>query len=136
MSNPAPEPGDWWLFQRLSFGEREDRLELQHRETLRSQQAWAAYQFVEESVERGGEEALEVVLRLLDAAPPEKGHATVGAGPLEDLVNDHGNALADSIDELARRRPDFAACLATVAVDESTLQPDTVRRLSRWLRTD
>jgi hypothetical protein len=76
-----------------------------------------------------------VVLRLLDDAPPEQGHAVVGAGPLEDLVNDHGDALAERIEQLARRRPDFAASLAAVAVDESTLQPDTRRRLSRWVRT-
>jgi hypothetical protein len=77
-----------------------------------------------------------VVLRLLDAAPPGQGHAIVGAGPLEDLVTDHGDALVERIEQLARRRPDFAAPLGAVAVDETMLQPDTSRRLSRWVRTD
>jgi len=42
------------------------------------------------------------VLRLLDSGPPEDGLVTVGAGPLEDLINQHGHALAARIEELAR----------------------------------
>src|SRR3954469_15257480 len=68
MSDGAPGPEGWWLFQRLSTGEREDRLELERRETLRAQRAWLGYWFVEESIDRGGEEALDVVLRLLDGS--------------------------------------------------------------------
>src|SRR4051794_31552841 len=130
MSDGAPGPEDWRLFQRLSTGEREGRLELERRETLSAQRAWLGYWFVEESIDRGGEEALDVVLRLLDAAQREE-ESTVGAVPLEDLVNAHGDALADRIEELARRRPNFAGCLASVALDESTLQPDTLRLLFR-----
>ncbi len=130
----APDPGDWWLFQRLSTGERADRLELDRGESSRANAAWLGYWCVEESIDRAGEEALDVVLRLLNSAPPEQGHI-VGAGPLEDLINAHGDALAGRIEELARPRPEFAACLGCVAVDDTALEPHTLSRLTRWVRT-
>jgi hypothetical protein len=54
-----PDPSDWWLFQQLSAGGRDERLELDRQESSRSKVAWRAYRLVEESNDRGGEEALE-----------------------------------------------------------------------------
>jgi hypothetical protein len=55
------------------------------------------------------------VLWLLDSAPDEQGHVTVGTAPLEDLISADGDALPAGIEEPVRRRSVFAAILAWVA---------------------
>lgn len=119
-----PEPGERG---------REDRVELERGESPRAQSAWAARERVERMVDDGGEAAIRVILELLATAPDHKGTVAVGAGPLEDLVNSHGDELVDQIEQAARQRPDFAASLRSVVVEDGSLRADTAELLARWL---
>lgn len=124
---------DWWLFQRMAAGPREDRVELDRGESPEALAAWAAYRSVHERVDGGDAGALRLVVDLLSLAPNGAGVAAVGAGPLEDLVTQHGDALVGAIEATARRNPGFAACLGSVQVEDGALGPETVNRLARWL---
>ena len=124
---------DWWLFQRMSAGPREDRVDLDRGESAGAVAAWAAHRSVHERVDGGEPGALRLVVDLLSRAPNGAGVAAVGAGPLEDLVTQHGDALVEVIEATARRDPGFAACLGSVNVEDGTLGPETVNRLARWL---
>lgn len=126
-------PAAWWLFQELSGGRREERVELERRETPRARAAWAAHEHVDTIVRDGGAPAVEVILDLLDAAADGAAITTVGSGPLEDLVNRHGDSLADVLERTARQRPDFAASLGSVVVARGAVAPGTAERLTRWL---
>jgi hypothetical protein len=60
------------------------------------------------------ERAWPVILALIEAAPNEEALAFVAAGPLEDLIQSHGNDFADRIIERARRDPRFRSALRDV----------------------
>jgi hypothetical protein len=124
---------DWWLFQTMAAGERDQRVELERDESPKAHRAWSAFWFVQETMGNGGDSAIQLVLALLDKAPDDQGVATVGAGPLEDLVNDHGADLVDLIERTARQSPLFAAALGSVWVEGRPLLAEAVDRLSRWL---
>jgi hypothetical protein len=118
----------WWQHKRLSSGSRTERKQLSLGEPA---EIVRANQIVYESMWQGGTDALDLVVALIDAAPGEDVIAYVGAGPLEDLLRDHADALIDQVDDLARRSPTFARALSAVypsdAWDSSTQQ-----RLARW----
>jgi hypothetical protein len=57
----------------------------------------------------------------------------VAAGPLEDLVHEHGVALVDDVDRLARQRPTFRRAMAGVWLSPGVLDPGSERRLRRWV---
>ena len=59
----------------------------------------------------------------------------VGTGPLEDLVNDHGDVLVDEIEQAARQAPEFASALGSVSVEQGALRHETLQRLARWTGT-
>jgi hypothetical protein len=122
----------WWLFRAMAGGEHEDRVELERGESVRAQRAWRAFAEVQSILRQGGEDAVGLILGLLDAAT---GHAevAVGPGPLEDLISEHGDNLVDLIDRTARQRPDFAASLQSVSLEAGTLRTETMDRLSRWV---
>jgi hypothetical protein len=89
-----------------------------------------------------GEDAVGLILGLLDAAPgnaapgdaaPGDAEVAVGAGPLEDLISEHGDELVDLIDRTARQRPDFAASLRSVSLEAGTLRTETMASLARWV---
>jgi hypothetical protein len=123
----------WWLFQSLASGSRENRVDLERGESPTAQAAWAAREHVQRLIADGGESAIRAILELLAAAPDHEAIVTVGAGPLEDLINDHGDELVELVEQTARERPDFAASLRSVAVEDGRLKPATVERLARWL---
>src|SRR3954451_14889113 len=58
-------------------------------------------------MDSGGDDAIPLVLALLEAPAEEEASVAVGTGPLEDLVNDHGDALADAGERPARQSPVF-----------------------------
>lgn len=78
-------------------------------------------------------EVLDVLELLVERAPDTSGALTVGAGPLENLIHEHGDRLVDELESRARRSPLFAAALASVWLEDGHLQATTVERLSPWL---
>ena len=95
------------------------------------------YEAARERIDQGGPKALEFVMALLSSSPDadESGEAQVGAGPLEDLVTEHGDELSQQIEELARHCPPFRRALATVSLENGTLSPVAEGRLARWIPT-
>jgi hypothetical protein len=122
---------DWWQYQRLAQGSRSERKAL---ELGQPPAAWSARASVEGAIDSGGIEALQVILALLEAAPDASGVAVAAAGPLEDLVHQHGDALVDELDHLARQRPVFRQAMSGVWLSPGIVDPDTERRLRNWLR--
>jgi hypothetical protein len=117
----------------MSVGERPERIELERGESVRARKLWRAYEVVQQTMDTGGDNAIRLIVALLDAAPGDEGPAAVGPGPLEDLINEHGDDLADTLGQAARQSPEFAQALGAVAVEEGRLRPETVDRLARWL---
>ena len=125
----------WWLFRGMSVAGRGERVELQRGETLHAQEAWQAYWSVQQTMDDGGDDAIRLVLALLDAAPDDESMVLVAAGPLEDLINEHGDDLVELIEKTARQSSMFAGALESVWVDRVALRPETFDRLAPWLRT-
>ena len=59
-------------------------------------------------------EALEVILEILKIAEEEQVLANLAAGPLEDLLAEHGIVVIDRIIELAKSDPRFRDLLQGV----------------------
>jgi len=68
-------------------------------------------------MDSGGDDAIPLVLALLEASAEEEASVAVGTGPLEDLINDHGDALADAVERTARQSPLFARALGAVSLE-------------------
>jgi hypothetical protein len=120
----------WWEYQRLASGSGEERKALESGQPLA---AAAAFEYVASLVDSGASEVVGLLAELIDEAPAGRSVATVGAGPLEDLIHDHGDSLVDEIDERARRSGRFAEALASVWLERDRLDPATVARLSVWV---
>ena len=56
---------------------------------------------------RAPEIAWGIVIELIDRAPSEKALGYFAAGPLEDLLSEHGPALIDRVEQRARENPKF-----------------------------
>lgn len=121
--------GKWWEYQRLARGGRAERKRLSLGEPVRVCAGWEA---ARDRIETGGLDALELVLALVDTAPDAAGVASVGAGPLEDLVHEHGTALVADIERLARQHAGFRQALGSVWLSPGALDADTRERLSAW----
>ncbi|MBL7490134.1 hypothetical protein I6A60_01270 [Frankia sp. AgB1.9] len=122
----------WWEGQRLANGTREERKLWSLGEPPEVERGWQA---ARELIDRGGENALELVVALLRSMPDEAGAVTVGAGPLEDLIAEHGNEISLRIDELARRCPLFRQALSSVWLEDGALDSEAARRLTPWTPT-
>lgn len=57
----------------------------------------------------------------------------VAAGPLEDLVRKHGNALVHEIEDVATQDERFRLALRGVWLPPGALQPDVERTLAQWI---
>ena len=57
---------------------------------------------------------LEAIVRLLNEAPEMEVMAPLAAGPLEDLLGAHGDALIDQVEALARAHAPFRDALGGV----------------------
>jgi hypothetical protein len=120
----------WWEYQRLSAGNRAERKNLELGEPRR---AVVAAERVYEHIRGGGLTALALVKALVDAAASADDLALVGAGPVEDLLVEHGRALIDEIDRLARQAPHFASALAGVWWSSAEAGPEVTARLETWI---
>src|SRR3954470_17244582 len=125
---------DWWSFHCLQQGTREQRVDLERVESPLAQRAQLAYDHVQSCVEVGGTEALDLVEALIASAPDSDAVAVVSAGPLEELVYDHGAALVDGIERRARQDPAFGKALRSVWLDNGALPPEVEARLREWVR--
>ncbi len=120
----------WWKYQRLAVGSRLERKALELGEPS---DAVGAADAAHEQIRRGGVQALELVSALLLGAETDDDIARVGAGPLEDLLVDHGAAIVDEVEELARRDPRFAEAMTGVLWSAADAGPEATRRLQRWI---
>jgi hypothetical protein len=53
------------------------------------------------------EEAMDAILAVLKLNPSDKVIAVLAAGPLEDLIADHGPEVIDKIEKIARQNLKF-----------------------------
>ena len=121
---------DWWEYHRLARGSREDRKGLERGEPAG---ACAARWAVNARVEAGGVAAVELVHALCRAEPVNDEGMTVGCGPLEDLVHEHGDDVIDEIEQRARLFPEFARALSHVWLEDGHVSEGTAVRLRRWI---
>jgi hypothetical protein len=84
-------------------------------------------------VDSGGREAVELLVALNDAGPTGDDGLTVGCGPLEDLLRDHGDTVAADVDDHARRSPAFARALSHVWLQPGQLSEAAENRLKPWV---
>lgn len=134
MTGMSPSDSDlatgWWEYGRLSDGSRAERKWLETNPRSAPSLAWEE---VQHRMSQGGAAALDTVLALIDRAPQDADLSAVGAGPLEDLVHEHGLALAGDIDRFARTHAGFRVALQSVYVDHARLGEDAGERLARWI---
>jgi hypothetical protein len=121
---------NWWAYQRLARGSREERKAL---ELGQPAEAQAALDIVAATVESGTADAVRLLVALEDDAPPDDDGVTVGSGPLEELITAHGRELADEIAKNARRSPSFARALSRVWLTPGHLDPRAEAQLSAWV---
>jgi hypothetical protein len=122
---------NWWRFQHLSSGTRDERIALEAGQPVDVIEANA---YVKDQVALGGPAAIDLIVRLVEAAPASDAVTTVGAGPLEDLVQEHGDELIAELETSARRSPVFAEALGAVWLEAGDVTSDTAERLAPWLR--
>jgi hypothetical protein len=89
---------------------------------------------VEQRIDAGGAQAVRLLAALAAAAPPDDDGTTVGAGPLEALLHEHGDSVIDEIEWTAGRSASFAQALSRVWLERGRLSPATERRLAIWVR--
>lgn len=137
-TGPVSEPrttselvAGWWQHLQLSSGGREARKRLQDGHELFADAGW---QGVTDRMERGGVAALDLIDALLAAGPAdEDAVGQVGAGPLEDLLHQHGAALVDEVERRALQDARFRQALSGVWLEHGVLDGEVQRRLERWV---
>lgn len=121
--------GTWWRHAALAHSEvRADR--------LASDDLWWAWEAVDEVVDVGGVAAVDLVAALVEGAPGENEDqemAYLGAGPLENLLVEHGGdpEVFAAVMERSRRSASFRLALECVWLEEAELPPAT---RSEWTR--
>ncbi len=75
--------------------------------------SWASGE-LDDIVREEPERAFPLILSLIGASPSDEFLAIVAAGPLENLLCEHGEAFIERVEELARRDPHFRRGLAGV----------------------
>lgn len=113
----------WKQYALSTSGDRAARLEA-------SNWLWA-WEDVERATEDADGDVVELLIDLADAAPDTQALASLGAGPIEDLIERHGEAFADRIDEAARRHANFRTALRSVWYNDAVPRP-IVERLRRF----
>jgi hypothetical protein len=92
-----------------------------------------AFNVVHDRMNAGGVAGVDLVRALVECAPNETELWSIGAGPLEDLVRAHGDALVDLLVGCADRDPRFAEALSCVWVKPEALSIKTVQRLKKYV---
>jgi len=132
MADPVADEliANWWEYWRRAKGDRDERKALELGEPV---EVCAAHDRVERRIGAGGREAVQLLAALAAAAPPGDNGMTVGAGPLESLLHEHGDSVIDEIERVARRSASFAQALSQVWLERGWLSAATERRLAVWL---
>lgn len=107
---PAPIPARYWP------GETEPAEATDYE--------WSEWE-VSSIIKSGGIEAVALLADLAAAAPTDAALGYLGAGPVEDLVNWYGTAVAHGLDAAIRREPRLALALDGVRVGTEELDPTT-----------
>jgi hypothetical protein len=81
---------------------------------LTVQRHWWAYQAMCKLVEASPEEALSLILVVLERASSPNDLADIGSGPLEDLLRLHAIAVIDKVETLAKSNPAMRTALSHV----------------------
>lgn len=125
----------YWRYFGLSSGDRADR--------LAAEDLFWAWERVTELAEGETAEAISTLVALAQAAPGTPGVdlmdddrlltslAYLGAGPVEDFINAHGEEAVQPIDTAARRNERIRIALRCTSFDRS-LSPASAERLRRF----
>ena len=113
----------YFLQHRLSSGSRAERLEA-------DQHFWA-WELVERTVHQDAEKGWDLILGLIAAAATEDEVGFVAAGPLEDLIHEHGSEVVEWVEERARLDSDFRRALAGVVAPDDEAGARIDRLLGR-----
>jgi hypothetical protein len=97
---------DVWLERHVLISEKKIK--------ATSDEGFWAWEAINELVFNSPEEAWLVILELIRLAPSERILADIAAGPLEDLIRNHTDAIIDRVEQEARRDPKFRLCLTGV----------------------
>lgn len=127
-------PEDWWLFRRLNAGTREQRVDLQQGQSAGARAAQRAAEHVNDVITQGGAEAVALLTELVQSAADTDALVLVGSGPLEDLLHEHGAAVVQEVEHLARQEPAFTEALRSVWLEHHALPPDVEASLARWVQ--
>jgi hypothetical protein len=120
---------NWWEYWRRHSGTREERKALSLGEPLTVQEA---HDYVEQQVAKGDEAAVDLLVRINDGKPHDEG-VTVGCGPLEDLLHEHGDAVIDEVERSARQNPLFARAHSMFrSVAAALASPPRTASMSGW----
>jgi len=82
-----------------------------------------------ELVHEHPDDAWAVIQLLVERAESDAVLGRIAAGPLEDLLCEHGAALVARVEDRARRDPRFKTCLGGVWLDSRDVSEDVARRL-------
>src|SRR5690242_14854176 len=75
---------------------------------------WAINRFMEKMTPAWAEECWKAILEVLSQQPPPEVLAVLAAGPLEDLIDDQGQAFIERIERQAALDPAFRHLLGGV----------------------
>ncbi len=116
----ATLPDAYWRHYVLAFrGDRQQRLAAQELD-------WAEDE-VHEAL-RDAQTAVELLVRLAEAAPDEAALAYLGAGPIEELLDSSAGDVVDGVEEAANRSAPFRYALRCAWFD-SAVSPAVRDRL-------
>ena len=88
---------------------------------------WWAFDALDNLCRDSPEKAWLVVAALVEAADTEELLGAVGAGPLEDILSEHGATFVDRAETEAHTNTRFAAALRNVWLSEH--ESETAKRL-------
>lgn len=121
---------NWWEFKKLSAGTRDERKALELGSPVAV--ARAAVQ-VDDQMEAGGRDALDLLAELIEAAPDGDDGVTVGTGPLEYLLHSHGDSLVEDVLRLSRISPMWRQALGNVWLERGHMSTENEDRLSPFV---
>jgi len=89
---------------------------------------WAS-EALNELVREDPDKAWAAVEFVVERADSDELLGSIAAGPLEDLLRQHGTILVSRVEEKAGREPRFKHCLGRVWLDPRDVSDDVMRRL-------
>ncbi|MDQ6614806.1 MAG: hypothetical protein M3083_08680 [Actinomycetota bacterium] len=111
-----------------------EEYEYRHRgDDVRADASFWAWEVVDGAARHGSDSVLGLLVALADAARDDAALAYLGAGPVEDLVNGHGERLGHAIEAAADEHPAFAKTLCSINYcAETEGQREVEHRLQRF----